>query len=273
MAAVKAGFATVGTEITKMSSSLNALGVKMGAAGTPKSPATESPTGSRAALVSALVTAFNRTTPSDRITITGDVNAGIPTSGLSAALRERLSFHQLLTGGVRFSDFVNVEVDGAGVAHLSPSLPADKKGLSMFVVLSSHNDVLSAAHALRRVSPKLSHSGCCVRPLSTLPDALVITIDGIQEKDGSGGVPIIAHASLTPKVRMTASAFQIALDQWAATKCAMAANADDPESHFHDDGEHLHQFSAVSAPYLVRKLTAFQEATTDSPVGGSPPTA
>lgn len=161
-------------------------------------------------------------------------------------MRDSLFAHRLLFGslGGSFSDF-DTEMEGSKVILL-PAASGSKKGLSLFIVLSNERNVLAAAHRFRGAKAP----GCVSYPLSTLPDSLVLTIDGVQAALPTSGQPIILHASLTPVARMAFADFATVLESWVAHMCHIVAAAECV-----DDA-----FSERSAPYVMRKLEEFAAA-------------
>lgn len=211
--------------------------------GTPRGPARESRNKAAAAALPGLRYAFGRALASGA-TFSIDT-VPVVSSSLTPALRDSLFAHRPLHGslGGSFADF-DTEMDGTRVVLL-PATSGSKKGLPLFVVLSNELDVLAAAHRYRGAMAP----GCVSYPLSSLPDSLLLTIDGVLALSHDSQ-PIILHASLTPVARMAFSDFATVLEYWGAQMCHIVAAAE-----CFDD-----VFSEHSAPYVTRKLQEFAAA-------------
>jgi hypothetical protein len=126
------------------------------------------------------------------------------------------------------SDFLSeLQEDGSFV--LLPADPAGtgKRGMSFMLVTSETASVLTAAHSFRGAA----NFGCHAYPLNKLPACFSLVADKVHltagGAAGSGGVPVLLHASLSPKTRMKATDFGVALQQWQACAqvCCMVGAA------------------------------------------------
>jgi hypothetical protein len=86
--------------------------------------------------------------------------------------------HRLRTPS-RVQDFDYVPVNFAE----STVLPDARKGFSVFLVASLDAEVGRLAHELRSAASR-GNLGCISLPLASLPASLVLTIDGVLEREG-----------------------------------------------------------------------------------------
>jgi hypothetical protein len=148
--------------------------------------------------------------------------AGLAVPCDAAALREAgvVFAHRLVrSGGLRHDDFDYLMIDNQVV--LEPS-PRGGKGLSFFVVLSDDAAVLHAAHVFRGALVQ----GCHMFSLEELPAALSLVVDKVQA--GDLDAPVLLHASVAPRERMSASDFSVAMAAWRAAPapCVLAGAGD-----------------------------------------------
>jgi len=198
---------------------------------------------------------------------------GTDSRALPAPVQVALLAHRLRTP-TRVQDFDYVPVNFAE----STVLPDARKGFSVFLVASLDAEVGRLAHELRSAASR-GNLGCISLPLASLPASLVLTIDGVLEREGGGGgsAPIVWHATVSPAAPMLFSAFEAAFCGWAgALPCWVKAGGERPEEASGDEGEALDLtcLSARSAAYAASKLAAHAAALGSAaaalPAGGSP---
>jgi hypothetical protein len=185
---------------------------------------------------------------------------------MSTPLQGKVMVHRFRTEP-RLSEFDYVALD------LKNSLvqPNPEKGLSLFIVASEDPQVVAAAHVVRGAITK-GHHGCLSWCLATLPQSLVVTLDRELEKTAEG-VPIVWHATLSPRTSMTFTEFEAAFEGWAdLTVCKLrdVGKEDCEIGPVHRDD--LCTFSGGNAPYLLAKLNEHCAALVQN-AGGSPGTA
>ncbi len=184
---------------------------------------------------------------------------GTDSRALPALVQVALLAHRLRTP-TRVQDFDYVPVNFAE----STVLPDARKGFSVFLVASLDAEVGRLAHELRSAASR-GNLGCISLPLASLPASLVLTIDGVLEREGGGGggAPIVWHATVSPAAPMLFSAFEAAFCGWAgALPCRVKAGGERPEEASGDEGEALDLtcLSARSAAYAASKLAAHAAA-------------
>jgi len=145
--------------------------------------------------------------------------AGLAVPCDAAALRAAgaVFAHRLVrSGGVRFDDFAFAMGDNNEV-FFEPS-----RGVSYFVVLVDDAAVLRAAHVFRGALAQ----GCQMFSLEELPAALSLVVDKVLA--GEPGAPVLVHASLAPRERMSATDFMRAMAAWrpAPAPCVLAGAGD-----------------------------------------------
>jgi hypothetical protein len=176
--------------------------------------------GVRRALREAVCNAFGASVVESRISL--NVPLPLLARDICEPLRSRLRLHRLISA-VRQEDFY-AEADDNGRTILRPAEGAEvAKGMSFFAVLSSDPDVIAAVHAYLR--PSLRNLGCCVRTLDELPPHTELVFDSVQLSTASDDAHIIVHASLVPSARVRMLAFESALEDRPARKCAIAGHA------------------------------------------------